>query len=250
MRTTVNGLKTNWRKSGSGKVALLLHGWGDDQSTFDDLRRALDKKYTVISLDLPGFGKSGFPEDADWGLTDYAKFLKSFLNNTTKKQIYAIAGHSSGGAIAVRGLGQNLLSCQRLILLDSSGIQGYYKKRHRALRAVARAGKYVAYPLPKTVKNKLKKTAYSTIGSGALVPQEKQRTFKKIIEDDIQPDAANIDVPTLLIYGAQDQATPPFYGQVLHNLMPASALKVLPGEHFIHHDQPEKVNQIIKDFLS
>ena len=107
MQVVVNNLLTEYNLSGSGKTVVLLHGWGDSMTGLDDLRLKLAKSFQVISLDLPGFGKSQTPSTS-WGLDDYAKFVDDFL---TKLELNAdtIIGHSNGGAIAFRGLGKGII---------------------------------------------------------------------------------------------------------------------------------------------
>jgi pimeloyl-ACP methyl ester carboxylesterase len=104
--------------------------------------------------------------------------------------------------------------------------------------------------LPKSVKGRLRKKAYKTIGSDMLVAEHLQETFKKVVEDDVRADAARLDLPTLLIYGDQDEQAPPWYGEEYHRLMPKSKLTILPGAgHFVHRDRSEEVTKAIKEFL-
>ena len=69
--------------------------------------------------DLPGFGGTE-PPPAAWNVTNYAAFVHEFLKKLAV-QPFAIIGHSNGGAIAVRGVGQGLLQADMIILLASAG---------------------------------------------------------------------------------------------------------------------------------
>ena len=89
MQVIVNGLVTNYQKSGTGPVVLLLHGWGDNLSTFDGLVKELKLTYTVLRLDLPGFGGTDTPGET-FNLELYARFVKEFLNKINSDKIYAI----------------------------------------------------------------------------------------------------------------------------------------------------------------
>src|ERR1700761_1960117 len=105
MQVVVDSLLTQYVRTGKGKVVLLLHGWGDSAAGLRDLQAVLGKRYDVIALNLPGFGGTGNPPVA-WGLTDYAQFVAHFLHKIGVSDVYAVLGHSNGGAIAIRGLGQ------------------------------------------------------------------------------------------------------------------------------------------------
>src|SRR5690606_38998725 len=121
---------------------------------------------------------------------------------------------SNGGAIAIRGMARGWLSADNLVLLASAGIRGEYKGRVKALRLITKAGKALTTPLPKSVKQRLRKKVYATVGSDMLVAEHLQETFKKVVTDDVREDAARLALPTLLIYGDQDDATPVRYAEM------------------------------------
>ena len=248
MNIVVNGLLTNYQQLGDGKTVLLLHGWGDTSQTFVGLQKELAKTYQAIALDLPGFGQTQPPELV-WGLNDYADFVGAFLTKLQQKP-YAIVAHSNGGAIAIRGLAVGNLQAEKLILLASAGIRSEYKGRKLLLRLAAKGAKALTAPLPKSAQQKLKKGAYKTIGSDLFVAEHLQETFKKVVTDDVQADASRLNIPTLLLYGQNDTATPPRYGELFHKAIQGSRLEVLPAAgHFLHHDQPDEVNKAVQEFL-
>ena len=98
MNVVVNGLMANYQKVGSGKVVLCLPGWGDTVTTFAKLIEELKEKYTVLALDLPGFGGTQAPSQA-WSLEDYADFTADWLKKIKVSKVYAIVGHSYGGVV-------------------------------------------------------------------------------------------------------------------------------------------------------
>lgn len=250
MQIIVDGLLTNYERTGKGQLVLLLHGWGDELATFRDLQKQLTKKYQVTSLDLPGFGKTEAPKGV-WGLEEYANFVKSFLAKTEIKQVYAIIGHSNGGALAIKGLANGSLSASKLILLAAAGIRDKHRFKKLLTKAVAKTGKVATFWLPDHKKKSLQKKLYGTVGSDMLAVPHLQDTFKKTVAQDVQTDAKKIQTPTLLIYAAEDKAVPVEYGQLYAKLIPNSKLEVVPeAEHFIHHDQPEAVTKSIEDFLN
>lgn len=249
MQVIVDSLLTHYETHGHGKTILLLHGWGDTVTGLKTLQASLAKKYKVIALDLPGFGGSQAP-GAAWGLDDYAYFVGHFLAKIDAKQLKAIAGHSNGGAIAIRGMARGWLSAERLVLLASAGIRGEYKGRVKALRLITKAGKALTAPLPKSVKERLRKKVYKTVGSDMLVAEHMQETFKRVVTDDVREDAVRIALPTLLIYGDKDESTPLGYAKIFNEAIKGSRLEVLPGAgHFVHLDEPEKAAKLITEFL-
>lgn len=251
MQVVVDSLLTSYTVQGAGTgrpTILIIHGWGDSSAGWQSFGRRLADDYIIYCVDLPGFGSTDKPSEA-WGLDDYAKFVVEFLKKL-HVQPYAIIGHSNGGAIAIRGLSDGQLQADRLVLLASAGVRSEYKGRKKILRLVAKAGKALATPLPGSVKERLRRKMYTTVGSDMLVAEHLQSTFKRIVDDDVQADASTLLVTTLLVYGEADVATPPVYGRLLHEKISGSTLKIIgDAEHFVHNDQPDKVVAIVKDFL-
>jgi len=249
MQVVVGSLLTNYNQRGKGPVVVLLHGWGDSAKSFDKLAAGLVNDYTVVGVDLPGFGGTQAPVET-WGVDEYATFVQHFLDKTHVKP-YAFIAHSNGGTIAIRGLANGSLQAQKLVLLASAGLRDVYKGRRRSLRLAAKAAKLATYPLPKRLQTKLKKRAYKAVGSDLFVAEHLQETFKKVVTDDILADARKLTLPTVLIYGIEDTATPPRYGQLINQAIPGSTLHLLENAtHYVHHDQPQAVQKIVQEFLS
>jgi pimeloyl-ACP methyl ester carboxylesterase len=248
MQVVVDSLLTQYETLGTGKLVLLLHGWGDTAKGLRGLQTALAKKYQVIAIDLPGFGGTEAPKGV-WGLDEYAAFVAHFLHKIGAPTVHLLVGHSNGGAIAIRGLARDTLHADKLVLLASAGIRGEYKGRVKALRIITKAGKALTMPLPSSVKQKLRKTVYTTVGSDMLVAEHLQETFKKVVTDDVREDARELTQPTLLIYGEQDESTPVVFGELLHQNIDGSTLEILPGAgHFVHVDRPAAVVKAIEEF--
>jgi len=240
---------TRYSRAGKGKVLVLLHGWADSSAGLKTLADRLAKHFDVIALDLPGFGGTQAPPEA-WGLDDYTAFVRDFLAKLGVTQVHALVGHSNGGAIAIRGLADGTLAADKLVLLASAGIRNEYKGRNKALRILAKTGKVVTMPLPKRVKTKLRRNVYRTIGSDMLVAEHLQETFKRIVNDDVRADAAQLLLPVLLVYGEDDESTPVWYAEQFHELMNESTLEILPGAgHFVHLDRPDDVHKAVLEFL-
>ncbi len=246
----VDGLLTKYIESGNGKMIIIfLHGWGDDAQTFTGLMVKFPKETTIYSINLPGFGGTDSPEEV-WGLSDYANFVAEFIAKLKLKP-HAIIGHSNGGAIAVRAIATNKIITEKLVLLASAGVRDVYKGKKRALRYVAKVAKLATKPLPRSTQNKLKKKAYSAIGSDLFVAEHMQETFKKVVTDDVTDEAELIQIPTLLIYGSNDTATPPSYGKLFANKINGSRLEIIEGAgHFVFKDAEDDVVTQIGEFLA
>jgi pimeloyl-ACP methyl ester carboxylesterase len=249
MQVIVDGLLTNYVREGEGRVIVILHGWGDNSTSWLGLVKDLSKNFDVIVPDLPGFGGSQLPPST-WGLNDYSSFVSAFLEKIKISSVYCLIGHSNGGAIAIRGIAKNIIAADKLVLLSSAGIRGEHKGRLKGLSAATKTGKILTAPLPPSAKNRLRAQVYKAIGSDMLVAKGLEDTFKKIVSDDVQADAKTINTPTLIIYGENDEQTPLRYGETFHELIDYSSLEVITGAgHFIQLDKENEVKSAIEGFI-
>jgi pimeloyl-ACP methyl ester carboxylesterase len=80
-------------------VLFFIHGWGINQTYWINQVNTFDKKYRVVTLDLPGFGKSG-KNRKDWTVEEYGKDVSAVLTRLNLENVILI-GHSMSGAIIV-----------------------------------------------------------------------------------------------------------------------------------------------------
>ncbi len=248
MQVVVDSLMTQYTRLGKGKSILIIPGWANDSKVWHSFQLQAARHYDVTVIDLPGFGGTQTPPTA-WGLSEYGAFIKAFLNKINLRP-QVIIGHSNGGAIAIRSLASNELQANQLVLIGSAGIRTSYKGRTKVLRLLTKSGKLLTLPLPTKTKKRIRRKVYSTIGSDMLVAEHLQASFKKIVEDDVQSDAAKLSLPTLLLYGEKDDQTPVSYGRQFHELINGSVFEIITGGgHLLQLDQPEEVIQRIEEFI-
>ncbi len=249
MQILVNQLLTQYQISGKGKLVVLLHGWGDNSKGLAELQKNLAKEYQVITLDLPGFGSTQAPKDV-WDLDNYAEFIQSLLKKLELEPPYALIGHSNGGAVAVRAIALGILKPTKLVLLAASGIRNKGGGKRTALKIVAKTGNVATLWLPQASRRSLRARLYVVAGSDMLIVPGLEETFKKTVRQDVQKDATTITIPTLLVYGENDQATPVSYGQTYAALIKGSRLEfIADAGHFVHQDQPVQTTKLITEFL-
>lgn len=249
MQVVINNLLTNYELTGSGKLIVLVHGWGSDMKSLSSLQKELSKSYQTLSLDLPGMGGTSQPKE-NWDLGDFASFVSSAIKKLSPNEPYAIVGHSNGGAITVKMVATKLAKPHRLVLLASSGVRSSKATKKKALSAIAKVGKKSLFFLPKASQDRVKGKLYSSIGSEGLLIPELEQTFRNIVSEDIQDIAKSIKTPTLLVYGDSDTSTPPEYGEALVEAIPNSRLEVIAGAgHFVQLDKSHEVTKLIEEFL-
>ena len=250
MEITLDGIKINYQEAGSGCPVLLLHGWGANLASLGPVYQALAQGFHVLSLDLPGFGASAPPPEP-WGSDDYASLLEKFLAaKEIKKPI--ILGHSFGGKLsAILGIRSQ---ARNLILVGSTGIppkrgtdyyiRVYSYKLAKRLLNLPGLSRFKAKALARWEKTNASSDYQQT--SGVM-----RATFVKVVNEDLRRHLPNIAVPTLLIWGELDTATPPADGHLMEKLIPDSGLVILEGAgHYAYLDKLPEFLLICESFLA
>src|SRR4030042_1988378 len=88
------------REGGSGLI-FFIHGLGCAKELFDDVWNFTGlNDYTIVTVDLPGFGDSGMPDAFSGDLQDHAQICRCLISRLPERRIH-IVGHSMGGAVGL-----------------------------------------------------------------------------------------------------------------------------------------------------
>jgi pimeloyl-ACP methyl ester carboxylesterase len=110
-------------EAGSGPPLVLVHGLGSDAANdWGRLIAPLARSYHVYAPDLPGFGRSERPPDADYSIPMQVETLGAFMDAVGVPRA-RVAGLSMGGWIAARLAGEHPERVERLVLVDAAGMR-------------------------------------------------------------------------------------------------------------------------------
>lgn len=99
---TVDGIKLHSSVSGKGSQnVILVHGWTCDETTWKSQVPVLSEKYRVITLDLPGHGKSGLPGEGDLSMNLFVRAIEA-VRHAAKADRVVLAGHSMGTPVIMQ----------------------------------------------------------------------------------------------------------------------------------------------------
>lgn len=98
-RGPLDGLALHYHLEGRGPAVALIHGLGGFAESWRYNTEALTHRATVLTPDLPGFGRSAKPPTR-YDLTFLARALGGLLDALGIEQV-SLVGHSLGGAVAV-----------------------------------------------------------------------------------------------------------------------------------------------------
>ena len=249
MEIILNNKKINYEVQGEGKPIILLHGWLASLETMKVLQNHLSKFFKVYNVDIIGFGKSDLP-DRPFNTDDFGNFLNDFIQELNIENPILI-GHSHGGRTIINYAGRNLGNINKIVLIDSAGIKptrslGYYIKVY-SYKAVKNAVKL----FPKKCEN-LREKALKNFGSDDYKnsPEVLRKTMNIILNEDQQKIMPNINVPTLLIWGDKDTATPLKDAKKMERLISNCGIAVLEGAgHYSYLDRLGQCLAILDEFF-
>jgi pyruvate dehydrogenase E2 component (dihydrolipoamide acetyltransferase) len=227
-------------RQGEGDPVVLLHGFGGDLNNWLFTTPALAAEHTVYALDLPGHGGSA----KDVGAGDVAALagaVERFLESQSLERVHLI-GHSLGGlvaaAVAARGHARTLTLIAPAGLgspVNRDYIDGFIAaESRRELKPVLQllfadqslvtrqlVDDVLKYKRIDGVTEALRTIAGAALGESAELPE---------------------DVPTLVIWGAQDQVVP---------RADVEDAQVIEGAgHSPHMEAAGEVNRLLEGFLA
>lgn len=247
-------MNINYIKQGTGKSVLILPGWGTTINTYMTLINSISTYACVYCLDMPGFGESEEPESA-WNVDKYVSFIIEFIKSQSIKELDLI-GHSNGGRIIIKLMSEKNLSFKvnKIVLIGSAGIV-HEKTLSQKLRI--KTYKFLKKILEfKPIKSSFPgllaklKNSFGSADYRNASPIMKQ-TLVQLVNEDLRNLLPNINVPTLLMWGTNDTATPIADGELMEKLIPDAALiRVENCSHYVFLEAAGYINKVINAFLN
>ena len=234
-----------------GVPILFLHGVGSDKSVWQLQLDHYRGRRTAIAMDYPGYGESTLRPDAT--RDDFARAALALLEALGHDSAH-ICGLSLGGVVAIAMHALAPARCKSLILADTFAVhhdgQGIYDRSIAASRdlwalAEARVDFLLAQPADPAVRSEVVKTM------SAIDPAAYCIGAEAVWLADQRDRVATIDVPTLVICGSADLATPPLLSEQLAAAIPGAAMVTIDrAGHLSNIENPAQFNAALDRFLS
>lgn len=259
----INGARLWVQQSGSGLHVVLIHAGIADSSMWDAQVEALRSEYTVTRLDLRGFGRSDLPPAPYAHRNDVAALLA-----TLQIQSAVILGASYGGKIATQIALENPGLVRGLILINSQvgstdvsvELQSGWDRVETAegagdldLAVEIEVQMWVDGPhrsaadVDPAVRDQVRRM------NGALFARQGEQEHAPEIAFDppIAERLAELRIPILLINGDLEFDDIRMSAESLVQVHPATIVRPVKGAaHLPNLEQPDKVNELVLDFLN
>jgi pimeloyl-ACP methyl ester carboxylesterase len=135
-----------YTQSGSGNALVLLHGFCENKTCFNKQVFLLNKHFTIITIDLPGFGDA--PVQQHISIEQMADAVHETLAQLNVSN-YVLCGHSMGGYVALALAKKYPDKLKGLVLLHSTATADNEERRLKRDQATAFINEHGAEPYVK-----------------------------------------------------------------------------------------------------
>jgi pimeloyl-ACP methyl ester carboxylesterase len=247
---TLDGMTIHSTTTGNGKATLVLvHGWTCDESSWREQVPILAKQYRVITLDLPGHGRSGSPTNGPLTMDLFARAVEAVRAEAGAERI-VLVGHSMGapvirqyarrfpsrvaglvavdGPVDMRGFGNGF---KPPVLTGAEGLK-------------AREGMIRGMFTPQTPAALQQHILKMMLGA----PERTAIEAMSSILDPVLRAADVMAMPALAVWADTAQQLPKV--ETAREIMPKYEQTQVPGTgHFLMMEKPEEFNRILRAFV-
>jgi len=225
---------------------VLVHGAGGTRLHWPSELRRLPGA-TVYTLDLPGHGRSvGQGYDTIEG---YAEVVAAFLHAVGIEQA-VVAGHSMGGAIAMR-LALDYAGCAAGLVLVATGAR--LRVAPTILERVRSDFEGSVEFITRFAWSPESPPTLTELGRQALLktgPDVLSGDFAACDRFDVMEQLGEIKTPTLVIGGSADQLTPAKYAHFLAKHISNTRCVIIEGAgHMVMLERPAEAAKTVQEFL-
>lgn len=229
-------------------VLLLLHGLFGALSNFKGIIEEFSGDFNIVTPILPIMEMPL----KNVGLKGLVRYIENFVDYKGFDNMHLL-GNSLGGHLAQLYTLSNADKVKSVTLTGSSGLfenaMGNSFPKRGDYEFIRKKTQSVFYS-PETATKALVDEVFDTVNDRSKAIRV-VITAKSAVRNNLEDKIHAIKAPTLLIWGAQDDITPPFVAEKFHELIPNTRLEFIDKcGHAPMMEKPQEFNRILRDFLS
>lgn len=245
----LKGSNVAYDEVGLGKPIVFVHG-ACENSSFWNHQRILSDRYKIVTVDLPGHGKSS-PLCREIEVKTYSDIVSEFLVRTCDEKP-VLVGHSMGGAITLLNAIEHPGSLRGVVLVCTGAKLGVLPSIREGLRSrFEETVKSVVGPRQFSSKTNLEIIRFVTneilkCNSGIAAGD-----YEACNGFDVRQKLQTIQIPVLIIAGEEDKMTPVTWSTYLKENIPRSKLVMMrDASHLPMLERPAEFNRHLMEFVS
>jgi pimeloyl-ACP methyl ester carboxylesterase len=259
----VFGQKIAYYDAGAGPVVVLVHGFGSEaRLDWGNVILPLAENHRVIALDQIGFGASDKPF-IDYSIQTYVDFLGEFLR-TLKVKEFTLAGESLGGWIAalytIEALGPAnqgtfaLPAPRKLVLEDAAGMVPLRTVLTRAAVSGtiedARGIAIIFHDKSLVTDEFARENFAMKLKANDGFTQRSLVENPKVDSEVVSGRLNGITIPTLVVWGGNDELVPLEQGRAYAAGIAGSKLAIVPEcGHAASIEKPKEFLEVVLPFI-
>jgi len=284
----VNGVRLHYVSVGQGPLILFVHGFPEFWAEWENQLNEFGQDYQAVALDMRGYNLSSKPADVEaYHVTDLIEDLRALAENLGHQK-FTLVAHDWGGAVAWSFAMRHPKWLEKLIIINAPHpaifarelLKNPDQRRaseymltfrspeaeqilsennyDRLLKALFQFGskwemsaeirqKYIdAWSQPGALAGGLNYYRVSPLYPPTSKADEED--IRKVME--LPREMFAVKVPTLVIWGELDNALLAGNLDGMEEYVEELTIKrISDGTHWVLHEQPERVNALIKEFI-
>jgi 2-hydroxy-6-oxonona-2,4-dienedioate hydrolase len=240
--------KFSYVELGEGPPIIVLHGLMGGLSNFDGVTSFFPPKgYKILIPELPIYKMSLLKTN----VKNFAKYVSEFIEHKGFEDVILL-GNSLGGHIGLLCTKLYPEKIKALVITGSSGLyesaMGESYPKRGDYDYIQKKAENVFYD-PKVATKEIVDEVYATVNDrNKLI-----RTLaiaKSAIRHNMSKDLPKMETPTCIIWGENDNVTPPHVAKEFHELLPDSELFwIQKCGHAAMMEHPDEFNDLLYAWL-
>jgi len=227
----VDGHRLRYFVGGDGPPLVLIHGLGSSSEDWSLIVRDLTRAHRVYAPDLLGWGGSDKPRDGDYSVAAQTELVRGFLDAVHLGRA-DVGGISMGGWVALRLAATHPERVQRLVLIDSIGLDfpttldesafapaTMDEARHLLWLQSDDFGRLPDFVVSDFLRRARRESWILHASMRAML------TRRDVLDGKLQ----RVTMPTLIVWGTADRLARPSLAARLHRELPQSQVVMIPG---------------------
>ncbi|MGB7787098.1 MAG: alpha/beta hydrolase [Salinimicrobium sp.] len=241
--------KFSYVEEGEGTPIIILHGLMGGLSNFEGVLDFFPKNgYKVVLLELPLYSLSLLKTS----VANFAKYLKEFIEHKGFSQVILL-GNSLGGHIALLCTKLYPQYIKALVITGSSGLyessMGESYPKRGDYEYIRKKAENVFYD-PKVATQEIVDDVFETVNDRNKLIKT-LAIAKSAIRHNMSKDLPKMLTPTCIIWGRNDNVTPPEVAEDFYRLLPdADLFWIEKCGHAAMMEHPEVFNEILFKWLT
>jgi pimeloyl-ACP methyl ester carboxylesterase len=258
-------VELSYYETGNGAPLVLMHGYPLDHTMWKAQIEALKGTCHVIAPDLRGFGQSTLAvSDAEQGvdMRRYSADVGAVLDETGVSEPAILCGFSMGGYVLWQFVRQFPERVRAIVLCDTKATADSDDARASRLRGAEEVLLSGAGPIAESMLPKL--LAPSTLANHPDVVDEVDAIVRRTAPEaiaaalrgmarrpDVRASLPGIQVPALVLVGAEDAISPPQEMREIATALPQAEFVEVPAAgHMSPLENPAAVNDALIRFVA